>query len=136
MTWLHRSYKHYIQITRLRIIRDNKSHHSSNDITQYDATICQILKTKLNNIHWVLCYRHLFTSLCRLWNWFLIWPRKWKKEEKRKMEVIRTSALKLVYPRGGSTCPLKISNAPRSSIENETDGENATCTRTCSFLND
>lgn len=38
-----------------------------------------------------------------------------KREEKEKMEVIRTSALKLVYPRGGSTCPLKISK--RSTIE-------------------
>lgn len=83
---------------------------------RYNATICQILRIKSNIIFTEFhLINHLFASLGWFWNWFLIWPRKWKKRRKKKMEVIRTSALKLVYPRGGSTCPLKISK--RTTIE-------------------
>ena len=39
-----------------------------------------------------------------------------KKREREEMEVIRTSALKLVCPRGGSTCPLKISKRYRDRV--------------------
>lgn len=115
MTWLHRSYKHYIQITQLRIICCNKSHHSSNDITEYDATICQILKIKSNNIHWVLCYRHLFTSLGWFWNveidfWFDRGSEK--REEKRKWKSLGHQPWSWS---SHAACPLKISK--RTTIE-------------------
>ena len=130
MTWLHRSCERCIENVAQQQIAEDRGAYVTNSERRasnrsIDSPSVGDRSALFSGLSGIENSSSLFTNCCSRshWNESVRWRliadlarKSWKRREREEMEVIRTSALKLVCPRGGSTCPLKISKRYRDRV--------------------